>query len=109
MIKHPEIVIDYINGNCPVQAEGTVDGVEFYFRSRGEIWSIGIGGDVTGDPDWEYIEPYGTWPDAGWITEEQARAFIEKAAGMWKRTRNASARQQNTEICAMDSDPSRTT
>ena len=44
--------IDMLGGNCPVQAEGTIDGRPFYFRARGQSWSMGIGGDVVGDPDW---------------------------------------------------------
>ena len=27
------LAIDWIGGNCPVQAEGTIDGKRFYFRS----------------------------------------------------------------------------
>jgi hypothetical protein len=39
------IEIIYTNGPCgacPVQAEGFVDGFPFYFRSRGETWSLSI-------------------------------------------------------------------
>jgi len=83
--KTSGIVIDWIGGNCPVQAEGTVDGERFYFRSRGEHWSMSIGGsDVVGDPAWHHEEEYGDWPDAGWITEDEARTFIEKAVGLYR-------------------------
>lgn len=76
-----EILIDQIGGNCPVQAEGKIGGKEFYFRARGEHWSIGIGGDVVGDPDWYYEEEYpGGQFAAGWMTEAEARAFIDQAA-----------------------------
>jgi hypothetical protein len=75
------VVIDKIGGNCPVQAEGTIAGQPFYFRARGEHWSIGIGGDVVGDPDWYHEEEYSDEQfAAGWMTEAEARAFIEKAA-----------------------------
>ena len=78
------IVIDWIGGNCPVQAEGTIDGKSFYFRSRGEFWRLDIDGDTdAGEPEWSYGEPYGSWPDAGWITEDEARAFIAKGAGLY--------------------------
>ena len=77
--------IDFLGGNCPVQAEGTIDGRPFYFRSRGEHWSMSIGGDdVVYDPEWHYEEEYGPWPDAGWISDDQAMAFIEKAAGLYR-------------------------
>ena len=39
------IIIDSFGGNCPVQAEGTIDGKPFYFRARGSSWSMSIGGD----------------------------------------------------------------
>lgn len=69
-----------VYGNCPVQAEGRINGIEFYFRARGNHWTIGIGGDVTGNPDWFYKEEYGDKPfAAGWMTESEARMFIEKA------------------------------
>ena len=75
----------WLGGNCPVQAEGTVDGKKFYFRSRGEAWSMDIGGD---DPcaksEWSYEEDYGEWPEAGWITPEQAREFIAKAVALYR-------------------------
>lgn len=75
------IAIDAIGGNCPVQAEGTIAGKPFYFRARGEHWSIEIGGCIDdGRPEWRHAEFHGEWPDAGWITEEEARAFIAKAA-----------------------------
>lgn len=79
------IVIDWLGGNCPVQAEGTIDGKPFYFRSRGAFWSLDIGdGDIIVNPEWHHEEPYGTWPDAGWITEDEARAFIQKGADLWR-------------------------
>jgi hypothetical protein len=78
-------VICQIGGNCPVQAEGTIDGSEFYFRARGERWSIGIGSEPVGDPEWYYEEPYGSEPfAAGWMTVEEASAFIEQAADRYR-------------------------
>lgn len=44
--------IEWLGGNCPVQSEGTVDGKPFYFRARGEHWSMGIGGEPVGEPEW---------------------------------------------------------
>lgn len=81
----PDIIITSLGGNCPVQAEGTIDGKEFYFRARGERWSMSIGGsDVVGDPEWYYEEDYGAGPfAAGWMSEDEARAFIDKAAGLY--------------------------
>ena len=82
-INTREIVIACLGGNCPVQAEGTIDGKPFYFRSRGEHWSMSIGGeDVVSNPEWRHEEEYGDGPfEAGWITEDEAREFMEKSAG----------------------------
>lgn len=81
MSDDPEIVIDTIGGNCPVQAEGSINGENFYFRSRGEYWSIDVGGnDPCVKAEFTYGERYGKWPEAGWITEDEARAFITKGA-----------------------------
>jgi hypothetical protein len=76
-----EVVITMIGGLCPVQAEGTINGSPFYFRARGQRWTIGIGGDVVMYPEWHYGEPYGTERfDAGYMPEGEARAFINRAA-----------------------------
>lgn len=80
------IEIDGLGGNCPVQAEGHIDGKPFYFRARGERWQIGIGGaDTILEPEWYHEEPYGSLPfEAGWMDEEEASAFIVKAAGLYR-------------------------
>jgi len=79
------IVHDWLGGNCPVQAEGRVDGVPFYFRARGSHWKLHIGEDPLGRDSWSYGEDYGTWPEAGWMTEDEARAFIEKAVAIYRK------------------------
>ena len=71
------ITIGWLGGNCPVQAEGTIGGEPFYFRARYDRWTIAIGSDVFDKPGWFYEEEY---PNAGWMTEAEARAFIEDAA-----------------------------
>lgn len=95
----PEIVIGQIGGNCPVQAEGTIAGEPFYFRARGERWSIGIGGDVVGEPDWYYEEDYpGGQFAAGWMTEVEARGFIGQAAERYAARAEPEDDGQPTEI-----------
>jgi hypothetical protein len=78
------IVIEEIGGMCPVQAEGTIDGKLFYFRARGDSWSIGIGREPLFDPEWEYAEDYGVWPEAGYMEADEAKAFIEKAVALYR-------------------------
>jgi hypothetical protein len=86
------IEIDWLGGNCPVQAEGTINGKRFYFRARGDCWSLevspGADGDylswpVTPEP-WLYEEDYGDGPfDAGWMPQEEAVQMIAKAAALY--------------------------
>lgn len=78
-------VVGAAGGIAPVQAYGLVDGKEFYFRSRGESWQMHIGdADVIKAPEWFYQEKYGTWPEAGGISKDQAYNFIEKAIGHFR-------------------------
>jgi hypothetical protein len=89
----PIIEIEYLYGNCPVQAEGWIDGKRFYFRARGEHWRMMIHPTETGDfmtwgktPAWSYMEPWGDSPfAAGWMPEEIAREMIAKAAEKWRK------------------------
>lgn len=95
-----DLRIDTIYGQCPVQAEGTIDGAPFYFRARGERWRIEIGpgntalivaapashrATVEASPVWRYEQPYGDEPfAAGWMEHDEARAFIAEAANRWR-------------------------
>lgn len=80
-----QLYIEYLGGNCPVQAEGTVNGKRFYFRARGTHWSMGIGGDEpVGEPEWIRQEKWGDGPfAAGWMPEEEARRIIERCAAAY--------------------------
>lgn len=80
------VVIDEISGFCPVQAEGTVGGLEFYFRARGTSWTFSLGSRVAvAAPEWFWEEQYGDGEPfaAGWMTLEEAKGFIEKAVRLW--------------------------
>lgn len=84
--------IEWLSGNCPVQAEGTFDGVPFYFRARGTQVSCDVG---TGSDLWEWRGPEYEWPDAGWISEQVARAYIATAYEDWRdRKRHPDQRAQ---------------
>jgi hypothetical protein len=92
------IQIDDLGGNCPVQAHGLIDGEPFYFRARGEHWSLSIGSDdedpsdigvygrdVVGKPRWCHEEKWGFGPfEAGWMPERVARHMIEKGAALFR-------------------------
>lgn len=81
-----EIVIDWLGGNCPVQAEGTVRAVPFYFRARGARWSVSIGGDdIVCAPDWHHEEAYGDGYEAGWMDKDEAEAFLRAALARYLR------------------------
>jgi len=79
-------------GTCPVQAEGTINGYPFYFRSRHARWSMRIASSKEGDPfnnDALFIEEdYPTKEDqaehrrvsAGYASKEECTEFIERCA-----------------------------
>jgi hypothetical protein len=81
----PGALVGRAQGQAPMQARGLVDGKEFYFRSRGDLWQMHIGGaDTARGPEWFYQEDYGKWPEAGSISEDQAYDFIEKAFALFR-------------------------
>lgn len=79
------ITIHELSGNCPVQAEGTLDGKQFYFRARGSQWSFSVGSEPVGAPDWEMRELWKQWPEAGWMEPDEARALILRGAQEYRQ------------------------
>lgn len=87
------IGIEYLGGNCPVQSEGTIDGKRFYFRARGEHWSLDVHPTADGDYlswsdhdiAWCHREAWGDGPyAAGWMPEDVARMMIQKGATLYR-------------------------
>jgi len=81
------VTILCLGGNCPVQAEGTVDGQPFYFRSRGDSWQFHVGPEedwFTGK-EWWVDHEFGEWPSAGWITDEEAKALIAQGVAEYRK------------------------
>lgn len=87
-----ELHIEWVRGLCPVQGEGTVCGLPFYFRSRGKGWQFAVASEPGGDPlkTWEDGGKGGgfyrsavthEWPHAGYISETDARLIIAACAG----------------------------
>lgn len=71
---------------CPVQIEGTFAGVPFYFRARGQRWSLGVGGDPVGAPAWQIGAPWGrTKYAAGWMPHKIAWRLLRKGLRRWAR------------------------
>lgn len=75
-----------IGGFCPVQGHGDVDGLNWYFRARGESWSFEVWREPFGEygalpePDalWMAEAEYGEGDyDASWMPYSHAWQFIE--------------------------------
>lgn len=69
------------SGACPVQGEGTVDGREAYYRSRGEGWQFHVAGpsqDVFADDAFVYEERRYFFPDGGWVAPRVSEACIRR-------------------------------
>ena len=79
-VYDPVIEITQFFGNCPVQAEGFIGGKPFYFRARGESWSLSIGDDPVGKPDWMMMRKYKSGQQflAGWMTQAEALGFMSE-------------------------------
>lgn len=78
-----------IGGNCPVQAEGTFDGLHFYFRARGDGWQFHVAPtneDIFGEHELAcYGRDYGDGPfDAGWMPQHEALGFIVQSIGEYR-------------------------
>jgi len=83
------VLVEWLSGLCPVQAQGWVDDKAFYFRARHDEWSISITKSEATDLDealeendstWRYYEKYGEDPEAGYMPFIEALQFIESSA-----------------------------
>lgn len=82
------IIFDYPpSGFCPVQCEGWINGIPFYFRSRGSHWSLRLKSQektVTFREEYrgENYDPSRKSNEfaAGYATKNECLAFIERAA-----------------------------
>jgi hypothetical protein len=87
-----------IGGRSPVQGWGRVDGFPWFFRARGDAWSLEIaedpalyeedfpevGGEVAG---WAAGERWGTWPDASVMTAEVVWSIVETCIARFRSGR----------------------
>lgn len=78
-----------IGGMCPVQGEGVCDGKPWYFRARGDRWTIWFAERADADPvdvgheegGWYAHGKWGEWPEAGYMPIDVAWGLIEHAIG----------------------------
>ena len=59
-------------GEAPVQGIGEYFGSTWYFKARGSKWTF----EINGKKPFKKSEPWGTWPDAGYMSHEEAWAII---------------------------------
>ena len=77
----------YVGGQVPVQGFGTVGAHHWYFRARGDRWSLDVGTPDSSIPDYVDLEGavwsaagfWGTWPEAGWMDMDVAVNIIREA------------------------------
>lgn len=91
-----------IGGACPLQGDGVVDGLPWYFRARGEAWSFSVAATPDGDavaagfsdaPDGSFYTngpsdnatPYA----AGWMPHSEAWRHIEESIAEFRAMRGA--------------------
>lgn len=92
-----ELTVTQLGGNCPVQSEGTINGVPYYFRARGEHWSMAIGPDPVDiscgfKEGWYKEQEWGDNPyAAGWMDVDEARKLIEQCAEEYNTAISAKA------------------
>ena len=76
------------SGVCPVQAEGEIDGLPFYFRSRRRHWTLHLATAPDGDPlDDDALAHREEYPsggefDASYAEPAECMEFIERAAAI---------------------------
>ncbi len=89
-----KLEITSLGGNCPVQGEGFIDGYPFYFRARGESWSleiskrgdseVALGNDAKFELEvWGWYGEPGEMFGAGWMEIEEAEKLIIEVAALF--------------------------
>jgi hypothetical protein len=96
-LENDGIVVNWLSGSCPVQGDGWIDGHAFYFRARGDQWSIEVTDHIVPETSgiwkfqtpppatWGYGEDYGDFPDAGYMPFIEALGFIEQSAASFRK------------------------
>lgn len=94
-MRTPYLVIENIGGNCPVQAEGTMQGLPWYFRARHERWAFCGANEKYGEPlnvmfgvekgFFRQNRCGETRNEAGWMPLETAIHIIGQCCLAWSR------------------------
>lgn len=84
-----------LQGWVPVQGYGTIDGLPWYFRARGNSWSMSIAETPDSDPidvrwnkasGWYYEDDYGDIIfEAGWMPYKVAWGFIKECFDKYRK------------------------
>lgn len=90
----PGVTVDTFGGACPVQGEGSIDGLFWYFRARGEHWQFHVAKDrghlFKNDIFYCDIE----WPDetfaAGWMHPDDAARCLALAVALYRQQESQS-------------------
>ncbi len=84
----PNFTLVELAGSCPVQGQGQIDGLYWYFRARGAEWRLQVGGNENGTkaPVWWHGEE---WPTddgfgAGYLSDEEAVGCILKSVELFR-------------------------
>lgn len=72
---------------APVQIEGTVDWMHFYFRARWDSWGIGFGATLEEAVLNEMDSPLasGHYPGASYMPHNEAWAIVMRCVEDWRR------------------------
>lgn len=78
------LIVTYLGGACPTQAEGTIFGNPFYFRARHGTWDLTVtvpGSDPVMPAEWADVLLYreGEDPAQGWMEEAQVLPILQQA------------------------------
>lgn len=97
-IRELNASIEWLSGQCPVQAEGVIGGRKFYFRARWNKWSVSIGDDPVGNPEFFYSEPWGDEPgEAGYMPEDTAIVMIIRGLDAYRAWEGENVQEGKTQ------------
>ena len=110
--QFPALQVGSYGGMCPVQAEGTIHGHEFYFRYRHCSATLTVGGDLHYQALWSSGLQHGE-DDQGWLTDAEFMDIMGRLitdltrAPMWwefEGTRTKDAQQHSTQEAELRGD-----